>query len=162
MNHRGADANFQRVGSVSNTQVGKDFEKLAQKALAAHGIETVPDVRAEVGITSPKKSAVYDLGVADGSLLVEVKSYTWTSGNHVPVAKINGLFKVVSEFSTLGPKVRKILFAKRDARPTTGETLIEYFIRTHGYMIATDIEFWELDEATGEVTITRNEAVDLR
>jgi hypothetical protein len=157
MNQRETDANFQRVGSKSNTQVGKDFEKLARKTLSAHGIETVPDVRAEVGITSPKKQAVYDLGKADGSLLVEVKSYTWTSGNNVPVAKINGLFKVVSEFATLGPEVRKILFAKRDPRPTNGETLIEYFIRTHGYMIAPDIEFWELDEETGEVTIIRNE-----
>lgn len=48
---------------------------------------------------------------------------------------------------------RKILFVLRDYSEKKGETLAEYYIRTHDHLIPDDVEIWEYDEDTGEAII---------
>jgi hypothetical protein len=50
--------NFQRLGSISNTHVGREFEEAARLFFAV------------------------DLGSDDSPILVECKSFTWTSGGN--------------------------------------------------------------------------------
>ena len=49
---------------------------------------------------------------------------------------------------------RKIFLVERSVRETTGETLLSYFMRTQFHMIPLDVEFWELDSVTGDVSIS--------
>ena len=48
---------------------------------------------------------------------------------------------------------RKIFLVERSVRKTTDETLLSYFRHTHFHMIPHDVEFWEIDSATGDVLI---------
>ena len=48
---------------------------------------------------------------------------------------------------------RKIFLVERSVRETTGETLLSYFMRTQFHMIPPDVEFWDIDSATGDIFI---------
>lgn len=66
--------NFQRVGSVSNTHAGREFEKAARLFLAQTGISLQPEFCVDVGYKT-KKPHKFDLGSEEPSILVECKSY---------------------------------------------------------------------------------------
>jgi hypothetical protein len=55
--------NFQRIGSVSNTQAGNDFEAAARAFLAHQGISLVKNFSVPVGVGEAKKMHRFDLGV---------------------------------------------------------------------------------------------------
>lgn len=46
-------------------------------------------------------------------------------------------------------KYRKILFVLHDLRPSNGESLACYYIRTYCHLIPPDVEIWEFDPASG-------------
>ena len=73
--------NFQRVGAISNAHVGREFEEAARLFLAETGITLQLGFRAPVG-HKIKKSHKFDLGGEKPPILVECKSYTWTSGGN--------------------------------------------------------------------------------
>lgn len=50
-------------------------------------------------------------------------------------------------------KYRKIFFFQRSIRHNSEETLGAYYLRTHYHLIPEDVEFWECDIDTKEVTI---------
>jgi hypothetical protein len=52
---------FQRKGSESNTQVGRDFEAKSQNFFAQRGLHLTPGVALEIGI-SGRKLHNFDLG----------------------------------------------------------------------------------------------------
>ena len=52
----------------------------------------------------------------------------------------------------LAPRRYKKIFAvKRDLNPKSGESLAEYYIRTHFHVIPDEVEFWEVDEASNRI-----------
>jgi hypothetical protein len=104
--------NFQRVGAISNAHAGRDFEEAARLFLAGTGIVLQRDFIAPVGY-KVKKSHRFDLGSEDPPILVECKSYTWTSGGNSPSAKIRGMNEVMLLFSVAPVHYRKILFVLR-------------------------------------------------
>lgn len=55
------DSNYQRVGAISNTHVGRDFEALAKAWFARQGLSLVPGFRVHVGYHRKKQHA-FDLG----------------------------------------------------------------------------------------------------
>jgi hypothetical protein len=69
--------NFQRVGSISNAHVGRDFEGAARLFFAETGIALQPNFVVPVGFKI-KKAHKFDLGSEDPPILVECKSYTAT------------------------------------------------------------------------------------
>jgi hypothetical protein len=77
--------NFQRIGSKSNTHVGREFEEAARLFFAQTGVHLRPNFVALVG-HSIKKPHRFDLGSDDPPILVECKSFTWTSGGNSPSA----------------------------------------------------------------------------
>jgi hypothetical protein len=81
--------NFQRVGFRSNTDAGREFEEATRLFWAEIGVRLEPNFSVPVGY-KVKKIHRFDLGSADPPILVECKSYTWTSGGNSPSAKIRG------------------------------------------------------------------------
>jgi hypothetical protein len=133
---------FQRVGSISNTHAGREFEKAARLFFAETGVPL------EVGFSVPvgykiKKLHKFDLGSENPPILVECKSYTWTSGGNSPSAKIRSLNEVMLLFSVAPNHYRKILFVLKHLRKD--ETLAAHYVRTQGHLIGPGIEIWEFD-----------------
>jgi hypothetical protein len=134
--------NFQRRGSISNTHVGRDFEEAARLFFEKTGISLQPGFRERVGCNI-KKYHKFDLGSKKPPILVECKSYTWTSGGNSPSAKIRAVNEVMLLFSLAPPRYRKILFMLKHMRREV--TLAAYYIRTQGHLIGRDVEIWEFD-----------------
>jgi hypothetical protein len=139
--------NFQRVGSVSNAHVGREFERYAVEALASHGIHVVENYSVDVGVENTTKPHAFDLGSKEPPVLVECKSHRWTSGGNVPSAKLTVWNEAMYYFACSPSEYRKILFVLRDERKRTGETLAEYYARTYRHLIPPDVEIWEYDES---------------
>jgi hypothetical protein len=134
--------NFQRPGSLSNTHVGREFEEAAQLFFAKTKIPLQPGFSEKVGHRI-KKSHKFDLGSKEPPILVECKSYTWTSGGNSPSAKIRGLNEVMLLFSLAPKRYRKILFVLKHLRKDV--SLAAHYIKTQGHLIGPGIEIWELD-----------------
>lgn len=133
---------FQRIGAVSNAHVGRDFEDLARGFLARQGLILRRDFAVPIGYVK-KKSHRFDLGSANPPVLVECKSYTWTSGGNSPSAKLRGLNEAMLLFSVSPPDFRKILVMLRHLR---GElSLASHYIENHSHLIPHGVEIWELD-----------------
>jgi hypothetical protein len=90
-----------------------------------------------------KKNHKFDLGSEAPPILVECKSYTWTSGGNSPSAKIRSLNEAMLLFSVAPPHYRKILFLLKHMRNEM--TLATHYIQTQGHLIAPGIEVWEFD-----------------
>jgi hypothetical protein len=134
--------NFQRVGAVSNTHAGRDFEEAAQLFWAETGVRLKQNFPVPVGY-KVKKIHNFDLGSEEPPILVECKSYTWTSGGNSPSAKIRGMNEAMLHFSVAPQHYRKVLFVLKHMR---GElSLATHYVRTQGHLIGPAVEVWEFD-----------------
>ena len=134
--------NFQRVGSVSNAHAGREFEEAARPFFAETGIVLEPEFTAPVG-RKIKKPHKFDLGSEDPPILVECKSYTWTSSGNSPSAKVRGLNEVMLLFSLAPRRYRKILFVLKHLRREV--SLASHYVKTQGHLIGPKVEIWEFD-----------------
>jgi len=142
----------QRVGSVSNAHVGRDFENVALKLFARFGLDLEKNFKVPVGLNGTSKPHAFDLGSEEQKILVECKSHKWTAPNdNVPSAKLTVWNEAMYYFLVAPPRFRKILFVLRDMSERRQETLAEYYIRTYRHLIPGDVEIWEFDESNGEV-----------
>jgi hypothetical protein len=141
------DNRFQRVGAVSNTHAGRDFQCAVAGFLVRQGLVLEPEFPVAVGHTV-KKLHRFDLGSNAPPVLVECKSYTWTSGGNSPSAKIRGLNEAMLLFSVAPPEYRKLLVMLRHLRRE--ESLASNWLRNHGHLVPPGVEIWELDLASGE------------
>jgi hypothetical protein len=153
------ETNFQRVGAVSNAHVGREFEGAARAYFAAVGVLPTPEFSAPVGYKM-KKDHKFDLGSEEPPILVECKSYTWTSGGNSPSAKIRGLNEVMLLFSVSPIQFRKILFLLRHLK--NGVSLATHYVKTLSHLIGPGIEVWEFDvdnkQASQVLTLTQRQA----
>ncbi len=140
--------NFQRTGATSNAQVGRDFERAAARVLADEGITVTSDYALDIGVGKIKKAHKFDFGADNPAVIVECKSHRWTSGGNMPSAKITVWNEAMYYFKCAPSRFRKIFFVLRDVREKTGESLAEYYLKTHHHLIPTDVEVWEFDEST--------------
>jgi hypothetical protein len=140
--------NFQRSGSVSNAQVGKEFEKKAYRYFLSQGIELIENFALPIGVAKEKKPHSFDLGSESAGIIVECKSHKWTSGDNTPSAKITVWNEAMYYFHLAPTGYRKIFFILRDFNAKKNETLGEYYLRTHGHLIPNDVTFVEFDEET--------------
>ena len=147
------DANFQREGSISNAHVGRDFEVLAMNLLEKEGVELAQNYMISVGVSEKKKPHAFDLGSSSSKIIVECKSHKWTKGNNVPSAKLTVWNESMYYFAITPKDYRKIFFVLRDKRSSNNETLAEYYIRTYGHLIPSDVEIWEYDSDIDKANI---------
>ena len=139
---------FQRVGSESNAQVGRDFDIVAQRKFAERQIHLQLSHIVEVGIGNIKKSHAFDLGCSSQKVLVECKSHTWTSGHNVPSAKLTTWNEAMYYFHSAPADYKKIMFVLRDLRRGNGESLAGYYLRMYDHLVPAGVEFWEYDAVT--------------
>ena len=140
--------NFQRIGSTSNSQVGRDFEGVAHEYFRnEEGISLQRNYRVLVGVSS-KSERQFDLGSDNPPILVECKSHKWTSGGNVPSAKITVWNEAMYYFSLAPEGFRRILFVLRDFSRNRGVSLAEYYVRNYGHLIPEGVEVLEYDECT--------------
>ena len=56
-------------------------------------------------------------------------------------------------FFHLAPRrFRKVLFVLKDHSEKRGESLAEYYVRTHGHLIPRGVEVWEYDPSNSRVS----------
>jgi hypothetical protein len=149
MRRMGMDINnFQRIGSVSNAQVGRDFEEVARKYFEDQNVSLSVGYSLPIGVGEIKKGHSFDLGCnnpVNGKIVVECKSHTWTSGGNVPSAKITVWNEAMYYFSLAPKDYRKVFFILKDHSQKRKETLGEYYIRTYKHLIPNDVEIKEYD-----------------
>src|SRR6266568_3496516 len=134
--------NFQRIGSISNTHAGREFQEAARLFFDQTGIMLKPEFAAFVG-GKVKKPHKFDLGSDDPPIIVECKSYTWTSGGNSPSAKLRSLNEAMLLFSVSPNHYRKILFMLKHLRKNV--SLAAHYIKTQGHLIGEGVEIWEFD-----------------
>jgi hypothetical protein len=139
--------NFQRVGSVSNTQAGNDFETAARAFFAQQGISLVKNFSVPVGVGEAKKLHRFDLGSENPPVLVECKSHTWTQGGNMPSAKMTVWNEAMYYFHVAPAFYRKIFFVLKHSR--RDQSLASYYLKTHGHLIPVGVELWEFDLESG-------------
>lgn len=139
-------ANFQRDGSISNAQVGNDFENAIKDYFLQQGISLVGKFILPIGIGEIKKAHAFDLGSSNPKVIVECKSHKWTVGNNVPSAKVTVWNEAMYYFAVAPADYRKIFMVLRDFSAARKETLAEYYLRTYGHLVPLDVEIWEFDE----------------
>ncbi|MHA0328676.1 hypothetical protein [Sphingomonas melonis] len=144
-----APKRFQRVGALSNTHAGRDFQDAVHLFLSRVGLVLEREFPVAVG-HAVKKLHRFDLGSDDPDVLVECKSYTWTAGGNSPSAKIRGLNEAMLLFSVAPPHYRKLLVMLRHLRRK--ESLGTNWLRNHGHLVPPGVEIWELDPVSGEGT----------
>jgi hypothetical protein len=141
--------NFQRVGSVSNTDVGKKFEDVARRYfLSAEGLHLQPNFQVEIGVGLKKKGRKFDLGSENPAVLVECKSHRWTETGNMPSAKITVWNEAMFYFLLASNSFRKILFVLKDVNPKTSESLAGYYVRCNQHLIPPGVSIIEFDERT--------------
>jgi len=134
--------NFQRIGSISNAHAGREFEDAACAFFAKTGIVLTRNFGVELGHVK-KRMHRFDLGSEEPPILVECKSYTWTSGGNSPSAKIRSMNEVMLFFTLAPAHYRKILFLLKHLR---GEvTLAANYIKNYAHVIPPGVEIWEFD-----------------
>jgi hypothetical protein len=140
----------QRVGSVSNSHVGADFERVAQEFFAKQGIQLIGGFSVPVGLAL-KKQHRFDLGALEPKIIVECKSHTWTGAGNVPSAKMTVWNEAMYYFHLAPEDYRKVLFVLHNKRATNGESLLAYYKRTYAHLIPDKVEFLEWNNETGDV-----------
>jgi hypothetical protein len=134
--------NFQRVGAISNTHAGRDFQHSVMQFLENQGVPLEKEFALPIGC-KVKKLHKFDLGSENAKTIVECKSYTWTSGGNSPSAKIRGLNEAMLHFSVAPDGYRKMLFLMKHLRRE--QSLGTHYVRSQGHLIGDDVEVWELD-----------------
>lgn len=142
---------YQRVGSASNTHVGRDFESVAQEYFQKQGVLLARNYAVPLGVATKKKNRQFDLGSAEPPVLVECKSHRWTSGGNVPSAKITVWNEAMYYFHLAPPRFRKILFVLRDFSEKRQESLAAYYVRCYGHLMPEGVEILEYNDENGEV-----------
>ncbi|OXS74017.1 hypothetical protein B1B04_10410 [Lysinibacillus sp. KCTC 33748] len=140
--------NFQRIGSVSNAHIGREFEDIALNYFKKNNIHLIKDASLPIGINEVKKNHRFDLGTSpnvDNKVIVECKSHRWTSGDNVPSAKLTVWNEAMYYFYLAPNGYRKIFFILRDFSVKRNETLGEYYVRTYKHLIPEDVEIMEYD-----------------
>lgn len=143
--------NYQRVGSISNSDVGRNFESVARDFFRQQDIALARQFSVSVGVESSQKNRSFDLGSDDPPILVECKSHRWTAGDNVPSAKMTVWNEAMFYFHLAPSHFRKVLFVLRHFSEKRGETLANYYVRNYGHLIPSGVELIEYDAMSDKV-----------
>jgi len=137
--------NFQRLGSLSNTHVGNEFEEAVREYFTGEGLSLIRGFKVSVGIGDTKKPRKFDWGSDKPPILVECKSHAWTAGGNTPSAKMTVWNEAMYYFHMAPASYRKVLFTLKSMRAET--SLAAHYIKCYGHLIPSGVEIWEYDMA---------------
>ena len=137
-----------------NTGKGRLFQEWAAHILATHfGVELRLDFPLPIG--NPPKEHKFDLVSADQNFVGECKNYSWTTGGNVPSAKMGFINEAVFYLSFLPPETTRFVAMRKDSRPTTGESLVDYYHRTYRHLLNA-VSIIEIESDSGILREIRN------
>jgi hypothetical protein len=90
-------------------------------------------------VVGENKSHKFDLVSQDKSIIVECKSYIWTTGDNFPSAKISTAIEAAFYLSRIVADKKVIVF--QDSLNSKSESLVDVFVRRYGGLLD-DIEVW--------------------
>lgn len=141
--------NHQRVGSISNAHVGREFETLARSYfLNYEDLPLQPNFAVHLGHTSKTKCHKFDLGSEEPPVLVECKSHNWTITGNMPSAKLTVWNEAMYYFHLAPPQYRKILFVLDARHSRQSQSLAEFYLRTCGHLIPPEVSIIEYNPET--------------
>lgn len=140
--------NFQRIGSISNSHFGNEFEQIVLNFFARQGLHLTSGFSVPVGAAAVKKVRRFDFGSESPPVLIECKSHAWTSGGNIPSAKITVWNEAMYYFQLAPAHYRKILSTLKSVR--RGTTLAKHYVKCYGHMIPFGVEIWEFDTESSE------------
>lgn len=138
-------SNFQRIGSVSNSHVGRAFEQKALQHFRRMGFVLEEDFGLPIGLHERKEHR-FDLGSAAHQMIVECKAHTWTKAGNIPSAKITVWNEAMYYFCLADITYKKILFVTRSYSEKRDETLAQYYARLYTHLIPRGVRIIEYDE----------------
>ncbi len=153
--------NFQRIGSVSNSHVGRDFEAVAKAYFLRHESLLLNECYpVAIGVGDLKKCRRFDLGSDEPATIVECKSHRWTETGNMPSAKVTVWNESMYYFLLAPSHFRKILFVLRDLHLKRTESLAEFYIRNYSHLIPPGVSVVEFDETSmsAQILIARSAA----
>jgi hypothetical protein len=149
--------NHQRIGSVSNAHVGREFEVLARSYFAQHeGLHLLPAFPVQIGHAPKSKWHKFDLGSNDPCVLVECKSHNWTISGNMPSAKITVWNEAMYYFHLAPSHFRKILFVLDARHSRQGNSLAESYVRSCGHLIPPGVSIIEYNPVSESVRQIRS------
>ena len=139
-------AKHQRIGSISNAHVGREFEAAALEYFSnVEGLSLIEPFTISIGIAELKKNHRFDLGSENPAVLVECKSHDWTETGNMPSAKVTVWNEAMYYFFLAPSHFRKILFVLESRHVRQSETLAEYYVRINGHLIPKDVSIIEFN-----------------
>lgn len=88
-----------------------------------------------IPIGTPPKVHRFDLVSADLQYVGECKSYTWTSGDNSPSAKLGHVNEAVFYLSFLPAEYSRFVVMQRDVHPKRLESLADDYYRKHQHLL---------------------------
>ncbi len=143
--------NHQRVGSISNAHVGREFEAAALEYFyQVEKLQLTPSFSIDLGVAGAKSKAHrFDLGSHHPALLIECKSHNWTVTGNMPSAKVTVWNEAMYYFSLAPKNFRKVLFVLEAHHPLQEpETLAKYYTRINSHLIPSDVSIFEYNHIT--------------
>ena len=107
-------------------------------------------------IGNPAKLHKFDIADKSEKIVIECKSYTYTSTGNIPSAKLTTLNEAIFYFSFLPAETEKVLVMAYATHPKRKETLAEYYIRINGHLLG-EVKVWEYNTNTGEMRMIKND-----
>lgn len=151
--------NHQRVGSISNSHAGREFEVQAMAYFEeVEGLKLKPSFQVNLGHGELKKGHRFDLGNDDPSVLVECKSHNWTITGFMPSAKMTVWNEAMYYFHLAPSHYRKVLFVLDSSHPRQPNTLAMHYFRTHRHLIPAGVSILQYNpssRAVKEITATQ-------
>ena len=133
----------QRLDSLSNAHVGREFEVAVQEHFAQLGLNLKRGHKVQIGLQT-KKTHAFDLGSDEERVLVECTAYRWTVTGKNPSAKLTTLNQEMLYFLVAPTTYRKILCIEKSLHTRKG-SLGRYYVRQYAHLIPEGVEFWERD-----------------
>jgi hypothetical protein len=141
--------NHQRVGSISNSHAGREFEAVAHAHfLGAERWRLQPNYSVPIGVGRRKKKHRFDLGCEDPPILIECKSHNFTVSGNMPSAKITVWNEAMYFFQLAPKKYRKVLFVLEAMHVRKTDSLATCYVRNYGHLIPAGVEIVEYNVRT--------------
>lgn len=137
---------FQRIGSVSNAHVGRDFESLVAAFFKSQGVVLNRNFPLDIGHSPKRHPHRFDLGSERPPMMVECKSHKWTTGGNSPSAKMTVWNEAMYFFHLAPSQYRKCFCVLLDRHSRSGLSLSSHYLKNHLHLVPDGVEFWEFDD----------------
>ena len=138
-----------------NPKIGREFQERVKKWFEMSK-EMPFELEHPILIGYPAKLHKFDIADKAEKMVIECKSYTYTSTGNIPSAKLTTLNEAIFYFSFLPTVTEKVLVMAYATHPKRKETLAEYYVRINGHLLG-QVNVWEYNTNTGEMRMIKND-----